>query len=96
MLREVFAKDGGVAKVTRSGRLAFPKAAPRVAAFRVAATVTLPGLAQPLPLVMHLVVLSRGRAQVALMAMAPGRGVAEGDLRAFAHLLGRRLATAGV
>ena len=40
LLKEVFAADGGVAHVTQAGRLSFPRVAPRVAAFRVAAKVT--------------------------------------------------------
>lgn len=86
-------------KVTgvKYGSIAFPKLAPRTAAFRVAFTVavTQNGETQTIPLALHIVVVGRGRAEAGLMTFAPSPGVAAPELRAFAKLMAGRMKTAG-
>jgi hypothetical protein len=94
--REGVAESGGTVKVTRRAKVAFPKVAPRVAAYRITAAVGSKGAAATVPFALDLVLLGRGRAEVAVLAMAPGRGVAPADLRTFGKLLAGRLQKAGV
>ena len=96
LIRQTFAQQGATAKATKAGRIAFPRVAPRVAAFRVAVSVSFPQVGRPVPVVLHLVVLGRGRAEVALVAMALGSGIPQADLKAFASLVSQRMAAAKV
>jgi hypothetical protein len=84
------------AKVTSYGRMPFPKLAPRVAAFKVAFTVSAPEFEKPVPFTFHVVILGSGRAEVALIAMAPFAGLAAADLRALGNVLAERMAAAKV
>ena len=99
---DVFKKESASdpsTKVTgvRYGSIAFPKVAPRTAAFRVALTVavTQNGETQTIPLALHIVVVGRGRAEAGLMTFAPSPGVAAPELRAFANLMSDRMKAAG-
>jgi hypothetical protein len=99
---DVFKKESASdpsTKVTgiKYGAVAFPKLAPRTAAFRVALTVavTQNGETQTIPLALHIVVVGRGRAEAGLMTFAPAPGVAAPDLRAFAKLMADRMKVAG-
>jgi hypothetical protein len=99
---DVFKKESAsdpTTKVTgiKYGKLAFPKVAPRTAAFRVTLTVavTQNGQTQTVPLALHIVVVGRGRAEGGLMTFAPAPGVATADLRAFARLMADRMKVAG-
>lgn len=79
------------------GVMAFPKIAPRTAAFRITLklAVTQNGQTQTVPLTLHLVVVGRGRAEAGLMTFAPSPGIAAADLRAFAKLMADRMKVAG-
>ena len=92
----MLAVAGAEAKVTSYGRMAFPKVTPRVAAFRVAFTVDGPELEKPIPFTFQVVILGSGRAEVALIAMAPFRGFAASDLQALGVVLARRMAATRV
>jgi hypothetical protein len=95
--REGMVEEGGTAKILKQGRIAFPKLAPRTAAFRVVASVTIENPGQPpttVPFTIHLIALGHGRGDAGLLTMGFGNGVATADLRAFAKLLAVRLAAA--
>jgi hypothetical protein len=95
--REGIAAEGGKTTILRQGRVAFPRVAPRTAAFRVTARVTFTeaGEATTIPFTIQLVALGRGRGDAGLMAMGPGAGIPAPQLRAFARLLSTRLQRAG-
>lgn len=80
------------------GKLAFPKLAPRTAAFRIGMTmnVTQGGETTKLPIAVHVVVVGRGRAEAGVFTFAPKPGVAAAELRAFAKLLAARMKAAGL
>lgn len=96
--REGVADEGGKATIVKQGRVAFPRVAPRTAAFRVAARVsfTEAGETTTVPFTIHLIGLGRGRGDVGLMAMGPGAGIPAAELQALAKLLSMRLQTSGV
>lgn len=97
VLREGFAEKGGKVTITKQGRVAFPKLAPRTAAFRIATKVTVEQQGQApttVPFTIHLVALGHGRGDAGVMAMGVGAGVPMSDLRAFAKLTAARLAAA--
>ena len=79
------------------GSMAFPKVAPRTAAFRITLklAVTQNGQTQTVPLTLNLVVVGRGRAEAGLITFAPSPGVGTADLRAFAKLMADRMKVAG-
>jgi hypothetical protein len=79
------------------GRFAFPRLAPRTAAFRINAkmAVTQNGQMSTVPLTLHIVVVGRGRAEAGFLTFAPSPGIAAADLRAFAKLLAGRMKVAG-
>jgi len=83
--------------VVKHGAIAFPKVAPRTAAFRIALklAVTENGQTQTVPLTLHIVVVGRGRAEAGLLTFAPSPGVAAADLRGFGKLLADRMKAAG-
>jgi len=63
--------SGATVKIVSSGRLGFPKLAPRTAAFRVRLAFDVQGLKFGADL--HFICLGRGRANLALVTMSPGR-----------------------
>ena len=83
--------------VQKQGSVAFPKLAPRTAAFRIALKLSLTqnGQTTAVPLTLHLVVVGRGRAEAGFLTFAPSPGVAAADLRAFAKLMAERMKVAG-
>jgi hypothetical protein len=83
--------------IVRTGPIAFPKVAPRTAAYRIVVrvAVTANGQTQNVPLTLHMVVVGRGRAEAGFLTFAPSPGVNTGDLRAFGKLLAERMKAAG-
>jgi hypothetical protein len=83
--------------VQKQGSIAFPKVAPRTAAFRIALKLSLTqsGQTTAIPLTLHLVVVGRGRAEAGFLTFAPSPGVGLADLRAFAKLMAERMKVAG-
>ena len=55
-----------------------------------------PELEKPIPFTFQVVILGSGRAEVALIAMAPFKGFAAADLQALGVVLARRMAAARV
>ena len=77
--------------------MAFPKVAPRTAAFRinVKMAVTQNGQTGTVPLTLHIVIVGRGRAEAGYLTFAPSPGIAAAELRAFGELLAERMKVAG-
>jgi hypothetical protein len=96
--RETIAAQGGKATIVKQGRMAFPRLAPRTAAYRITARVvfTEGGQATTVPFVIHVIAFGRGRGDVALVAGGPGAGIPAASLRTFARLLASRLQASGV
>ena len=100
-LAQFFQKEvsepGTKVTVVNYGRIAFPRVAPRTAAFRinVKMVVTESGKTVTVPLTLHIVVVGRGRAEAGFLTFAPSPGVAAADLRGFAALLAERMKVAG-
>lgn len=94
--REV-AGPGTKITVVNHGKIAFPRLAPRTAAFRIVVrmVVTQNGHTTTVPLTLHIVVLGRGRAEAGFLSFAPSPGIAGTDLRAFGTLLAERMKAAG-
>ena len=90
-------EPGTKVSVVNYGRIAFPRVAPRTAAFRinVKMIVTQSGKTVTVPLTLHIVVVGRGRAEAGYLTFAPSPGVAAADLRGFAALLAERMKVAG-
>jgi hypothetical protein len=90
-------EDGVKAKIVSQGRIAFPKVAPRTAAFRIVARLTVEEQGQPpvnVPLTIHIVALGHGRGEAGMLTTGVGTGVQMADLRSFAKLMAARLAAA--
>lgn len=96
IFKQGLAAEGVAVAITGRGTIAFPKVAPRTAAFRISLriTVTASGQSTQVPLTMHLVALGNGRGEAGLMTLAPGKGLALADVRGFARLMAQRLAAA--
>ena len=100
-LAQFFQKEvsepGTKVTVVNHGRIAFPRVAPRTAAFRinVKMVVTEGGKTVTVPLTLHIVVVGRGRAEAGYLTFAPSPGLAAADLRALAALLAERMKVAG-
>jgi hypothetical protein len=94
--REV-SEPGTKVTVVNHDRIAFPRLAPRTAAFRidVKMAVTQNGQTATVPLTLHIIVVGRGRAEAGFLTFAPSPGIAAGELRAFGKLLAERMKTAG-
>lgn len=94
--REV-SEPGTKVTVVNHARIAFPRLAPRTAAFRidVKMAVTQNGQTVTVPLTLHIVVVGRGRAEAGFLTFAPSPGIATGELRAFGKLLAGRMMAAG-
>lgn len=95
-ISEGFKEEGAKVKIVSAGRLVFPKLAPRAAAFKVVArvTVTENGETATLPFTIQVLALGHGRGDVGMIVMSPGAGLAATELRAFGQLLATRLAAA--
>jgi hypothetical protein len=90
-------EEGVKAKIVRQGRIAFPKVAPRTAAFRIVAQLTVEGQGGEtvtVPITLHLIALGRGRGEAGLLTSGVGTGVQIADLQAFARLMAGRMAAA--
>ena len=100
-LAEYFKKEATDAStkatVVKTGPIAFPKVAPRTAAYRIVVrlAVTANGQTQTVPLTLHMIVVGRGRAEAGFLTFAASPGVSTGDLRAFGKLLAERMKAAG-
>ena len=90
-------EPGTKVTVVNYGKIAFPRVAPRTAAFRinVKMVVTESGKTVTVPLTLHIVVVGRGRAEAGYLTFAPSPGIGAADLRAFAALLAERMKVAG-
>ena len=95
-LKQGIEQAGGKAAIVRSGPIAFPKFAPRTAAYRVSMNVsyTQGGKTTTAPFTVHLVALGNGRGDASLLTFGLGNGVPSADLRTFAKLVAGRLAAA--
>jgi hypothetical protein len=94
--RRDFTQMGTTVKIVSSGRMAFPKLAPRTTAFKVVArmTITQDGKTRTVLLTLQLVVLGQGRGDTSFLVATPGGGVPIPELRALGKLLTARLAAA--
>jgi hypothetical protein len=95
--RQGIEKEGGKVTIVSQGRIAFPKLAPRTAAFRVVARLTVEQAGKDpvkVPFTIHVIALGNGRGDSGVLTMGFGNGVAASDLRAFAALTALRLAAA--
>ena len=83
-------------KIVSAGRMAFPKLAPRTAAFKVVArlTITDKGKKTTLPVTIQLLAFGQGRGDVSLLAISPGPGIPIAQLRVFGKDFAARLAAA--
>ncbi len=96
-----FFKQGQTNKSTKvrivsAGRMAFPKLAPRTAAFKIVArlTITNAGETATIPVTLHLLAFGQGRGDTSMVSIARGTGVPMTELRALGKLLAARLAAA--
>lgn len=96
LLTQAVEAVGGKAAIVRSGQIAFPKLAPRTAAFRVSMSVgsTQAGKTTTVPFTVHVIALGNGRGDATLVTFGVGSGISSADLRAFAKLVAARLAAA--
>lgn len=93
-LQEAFAKQGTKATVTRKGAIAFPRYAPRTAAYRFSFDVSQGAGGRTIPFTIHLVGLGQGRGDAMLMTMGLGSGLPLAQVKSFARLTAQRLAAA--
>ena len=96
VLKREVEKSGAKVAIAKSGVIAFPKLAPRTAAYRVGfkVMVTEAGKTTAIPFTLHVIVLGNGRGDCGLIAFGLGNGLPMADLRAFAKLTSARLAAA--
>lgn len=96
LLKQGIEAVGGKAAIVKSGSIAFPKFAPRTAAFRVSMNVsyTEAGKTTTAPFTVHVIALGSGRGDASLLAFGLGNGIPSADLRTFAKLVAGRLAAA--
>jgi hypothetical protein len=89
-------KEGNQVRIVKAGRMAFPKLAPRTAAFKVVANVTITenGQKRTVPVAIHLLAFGNGRGDTSLYTLSLGAATPTADLRAFGKLLASRLAAA--
>ena len=87
---------GGKVAIVRHGQIAFPKLAPRTAAYRVVFNVsyTNAGKTTTVPFTLHMIALGNGRGDASLLTIGFQNGIPSADLRAFAKLAAGRLAAA--
>ena len=95
--REAASDPSTKVTVLKQGAIAFPRVAPRTAAFRIALklTATQSGQTITVPLTLHIVIVGRGRAEAGFLTFAPSPGFAAADLRGFGKLLAERMKVAG-
>lgn len=88
--------SGAKVAIVRQGSFAFPKVAPRTAAFLVVLriSVTRNGETATIPITVHLIAVGNGRGDSGLITVAVGDGVPAAALRAFARVTATRLAAA--
>ena len=91
-LQEAFAKQGTKATVTGKRAIAFPRYAPRTAAYRFSFDVSQG--ARTIPFTIHLVGLGHGRGDAMLMTMGLGSGLPLAQVKSLARLTAQRLAAA--
>ncbi len=96
VLKRELEADGSKVTITKQGKFAFPRYAPRMLALRFAFNVQVAqgGKTSTVPFTIHFVALGNGRGDATLMTIAFGTGVPQSDLRAFAKLTAQRLAAA--
>ena len=96
VLKQAIEKQGGKAVIVKQGQIAFPKVAPRTAAYRVVINVsyTQAGKTTTVPFTLHVIAVGNGRGDASLVTFGLGNGIPGADLRAFAKLLAVRLAAA--
>ena len=96
VFKQAIEQVGGKAAIVRSGQIAFPKFAPRTAAYRVSMTVssTQGGKTTTVLFTAHVVMLGNGRGDARLLTFGLENGIPSADLRAFAKLVAGRLAAA--
>lgn len=82
----------GLASITSFGRLSVPTIAPLTIAYQV--VIAVKSGATTVPIYADVVVLQRGRAQVALFVFSGGRPLARSEVLAFARMTGTRMAAA--
>jgi hypothetical protein len=89
-------EKGTTVKIVSAGRMAFPKLAPRTAAFKVVARLTITDNSKKttVPATIQLIALGQGRGDTSMLAVSPGTGVPTDDLRAFGKAFAARLAAA--
>jgi hypothetical protein len=90
-------EDGVKARVVSQGKIAFPKIAPRTAAFRIVARITVEQQGEPpvtIPITMHIVAVGRGRGEAGMLTTGVGTGVQPADLQSFARLMASRMTAA--
>jgi hypothetical protein len=95
-LRQTLGPSGAKVAIVQQGQIAFPKLAPRTAAYRVVFNVsyTEAGKTTTVAFSVYLIALGSGRGDAGLMVAAPGKSVPSADLRAFANRIAGRLAAA--
>jgi hypothetical protein len=83
-------------RIVSAGRMAFPKLAPRTAAFKVVArlAITESGKTTTVPVTIQLIAFGQGRGDTSMIAITPGAGVPVAELRLFGKVLAARLAAA--
>ena len=96
VIKQGIEATGGKVAIVRHGQIAFPKLAPRTAAYRVAFNVsyTSSGKTTTVPFTLHLIALGNGRGDASLLTIGFQSGVPSADLRALAKLAATRLAAA--
>jgi hypothetical protein len=96
LFKQAIEEEGGKVAITAAGKIAFPKLAPRTAAFRVSLKLTLTenGQTSTLPLVLYAVALGGGRGEAGLMAIGFGKTVPLADVRTLARVTAQRFAAA--
>jgi hypothetical protein len=96
IFRQGAEEEGGKVTITTAGKIAFPKLAPRTAAFRVALklTFTESGQTTTVPLTLYAIALGGGRGEAGLMTLAVGNTVAVADVRTLAAVMAKRFAAA--
>jgi hypothetical protein len=87
------APKGQKVKIVSSSRLVFPKVAPKTAAFRVIATLTVDGN-KPVRAYVDAIILQNGRVQSGVVFTSLGRPIGQTDQLGLAALLANRMAKA--
>ncbi len=96
LYKEEFQRQGNRAVIAKASRIAFPKVAPRTAAYRVTLQLTVSdgGKSVTVPFTIVLVALGNGRGDCVLTSASFGDEVPAANLRLFAKVTASRLADA--